>query len=325
MTPHPDSATLAAFVDGRLSGDHRERVVEHLARCDDCHELVADVAHVLRDPAVAQVDDEAGAGEEEDGVSPAAGGTPLRPPASRFRRALPLAGAVAAAVLVALLAWTVVGRWILTPPSPATVAELTAPLPVDGAVASAVATVEDYGDVDRGLGGTTPDTERAFLLGLRAAELRLARAAGADAAEPLLLARLETLLADESKVAGPVIGTVFREPPSDEVPDPLAEADLLLAESLPDRAHWYALGRWAGVARVAAATGHREWFAAGAARRTLRALDRDDWPQPVAAELDAVAALARDGVDPAETSELTAALERLIHLAAGGSPDGLPS
>ena len=38
-----DAATLAAYVDGRLDSAGRSRVVAHLASCEDCYELVAEV------------------------------------------------------------------------------------------------------------------------------------------------------------------------------------------------------------------------------------------------------------------------------------------
>lgn len=40
---HPDPEVLAAFVDGRLRGDERRAVVEHLDRCPECYEVFAPV------------------------------------------------------------------------------------------------------------------------------------------------------------------------------------------------------------------------------------------------------------------------------------------
>lgn len=37
LMDHPADETLAAFIDGRLSGDAHESVVEHVATCDECH------------------------------------------------------------------------------------------------------------------------------------------------------------------------------------------------------------------------------------------------------------------------------------------------
>ncbi|HEY0372574.1 MAG TPA: zf-HC2 domain-containing protein, partial [Thermoanaerobaculia bacterium] len=52
----PDEETLAAFIDGRLKGEARQRVVEHMANCADCRDIAvaaneyqplpADVSHM---------------------------------------------------------------------------------------------------------------------------------------------------------------------------------------------------------------------------------------------------------------------------------------
>ena len=43
MTECPSAETVAAFVDGRLDGSARREVIEHLAECGDCRELVSDI------------------------------------------------------------------------------------------------------------------------------------------------------------------------------------------------------------------------------------------------------------------------------------------
>jgi putative zinc finger protein len=40
---HPSLEEVAAFAEGRLRGAERDRVVEHMAGCNDCRELLADV------------------------------------------------------------------------------------------------------------------------------------------------------------------------------------------------------------------------------------------------------------------------------------------
>ncbi|HKR66616.1 MAG TPA: zf-HC2 domain-containing protein [Thermoanaerobaculia bacterium] len=40
MMTCPTEETLAAFIDGKLYGDDRDRVVEHLAECSDCRDAV---------------------------------------------------------------------------------------------------------------------------------------------------------------------------------------------------------------------------------------------------------------------------------------------
>jgi tetratricopeptide (TPR) repeat protein len=44
-----DDDTLAAFVDGRLSPDERAQVESHVAECDDCYTLLAEVLHTADD------------------------------------------------------------------------------------------------------------------------------------------------------------------------------------------------------------------------------------------------------------------------------------
>lgn len=46
---HPDLEHLAAFVDGRLAGAERTRLVEHLAECEDCLDLVAETGNLQED------------------------------------------------------------------------------------------------------------------------------------------------------------------------------------------------------------------------------------------------------------------------------------
>lgn len=314
VTRHPDAEELAAFVDGRLTGAARDRMVAHLADCTECHEMMADVVTVLRDPALRDGAGDPEAAEEDEEIYSTASGRVLRPPASRFRRALPLVAAVAAAALVALVAWMVVGRWILDPASTTTMADLVAPLPVDAAVTARMRAVEEYGDVTRGTEGpVTVDTTRAFLLGVRNAELRLARASGNGTSADVLLARIEGLLLADGDT-GSLVAGLYRSQP--------AEADRLLAEYLEGRAPWYALGRWTGVARVAAGAGHGGWFAQPAPRRTLRALRRHDWPPAVDGHLTSIAALTDGGAEPDELPALDSALTELLAAATGVPPRG---
>lgn len=304
---HPDAETLAAFVDGRLSGAERNRVVEHLAACDRCHEVVTDTVHLLRDPALAE--------DEEEDISPAVTpGKVLRPPAGRFRRALPLAAALAAAALVALLVWTPAGEWILNPlfPTAGTVADLTNPLPLDDATRTAVGTVERHWPTYLGPDdGMTHAAATAFRLGVRNAELGVALAADAGSVGEYTREVL-SLLAEVEFSAH--IASLYEPGPT---PARLAEADGKLAELLGRDTPWYALGRWAGVARLAADTGHTGWFARPAPRRTLRSLRRNDWPPDVAGRLDAVDALADGGVDANERASLAMELAELIRVASG--------
>ena len=41
MTNCPSEETLAAFIDGRLDIEARQRVVEHVTTCEDCYAIVS--------------------------------------------------------------------------------------------------------------------------------------------------------------------------------------------------------------------------------------------------------------------------------------------
>ncbi len=45
-----DHETLAAFIDGRLREDSRRSVVDHLAQCEDCYELMVESLRLHQTP-----------------------------------------------------------------------------------------------------------------------------------------------------------------------------------------------------------------------------------------------------------------------------------
>lgn len=55
MTDCPSAETVAAFVDGRLTGSARRDVVEHLAECGDCRNLVNDVVDFQAEEEPAEI------------------------------------------------------------------------------------------------------------------------------------------------------------------------------------------------------------------------------------------------------------------------------
>jgi len=48
-----DAETIAAFIDGRLTGGARERVVEHLADCADCYSIFSESVRATADQTMA--------------------------------------------------------------------------------------------------------------------------------------------------------------------------------------------------------------------------------------------------------------------------------
>jgi anti-sigma factor RsiW len=49
----PSLEELAAFLDGRLTGEERAGVVEHLADCESCYTVFAEAAHFQQNSAPA--------------------------------------------------------------------------------------------------------------------------------------------------------------------------------------------------------------------------------------------------------------------------------
>lgn len=90
MSTCPTEETLAAFVDGRLDADARERVIAHLAECSDCRDVV------LMASEFKQVESDQVAGFDDDEE-------PSRVPVVTRRRVLAIPLTIAASVLIAAL------------------------------------------------------------------------------------------------------------------------------------------------------------------------------------------------------------------------------
>jgi hypothetical protein len=275
----PDLELLAAFVERRLAVPERDLVVEHLADCDGCREVVAESAALLATMA----------GE--------AGGERVRPhPSRRAVRRWALAGVAAALVAAAI------GLFVLLRPSPD---RLLARLVASGATSELAA---DWGDprwpVMRGDEPGTDDLAHAFRLGVRSVDLELALATG-----DLVLAERFAREAEASLAALPFADVVARRlgelatriggggsagSLAEEARRALDEARGYVDPSL------YDLGRWAETGRLAASLGRpvRQGSPpelAGGARRLADAV--------------AGAAAASSAADPTATAR---AFDRLI-------------
>ena len=336
---HPALDQVAAFVDGRLTGEARRRMVEHVASCDDCQELVTETTLLLRDAAGEEATSAGGADDddEERAEAPAGPGRLLVPPPGRFRRALPLLAALAAAAGIALFVWTPAGDWILGHRGrEAAVADLTASLPTgDAALQRSLATGFDRHDWSTVRGTSaplTPRQESTFRLGVRVAELDVALRTGDAETARLLTYRIETLL-DES-LDLPSLSGYFAGPGS--IRDGLAggaasstllaldaEADELLIpgpgrdDPGPVDGTIYALGKWAAAGQLAAAAGDLDWFSAAGPRRQLRRLAKADLPADLARPVAVVAETLDDGPTTADLPRLRDALTQLVDRGGG--------
>lgn len=335
---HPELETVAAFVDGRLSAEARRRMVEHLATCDDCQELVSETVLLLREP---DADDDRDADPEADGdeagEAPPRSGRLLVPPPGRFRRALPLIAALGAAACLVMLLWTPAGDWILGRGEGVRAAKLVAALPTGRtALRERLAQGVDEHGWPQVLGGVPPATpaqEATFRLGVRLVELDAALRSGDTETARIVLARIDALL--EGLEMPPGLARYYVGPdgiadglssgmPLPELLDRSDQADDLLT---PDPRHgpgpidatYLALGKWAEAAQLAAAAGDVDWFGETAPRRQLAQLRRAELPADLADPFATVVELVDAGPAAADLPRLQQALADLI--ARGGSPE----
>ena len=326
---HPADALLAAFVDGRLGGAEQRLMVEHLALCERCREVVAETARTLRDPELAGWLDDAASGDDEQ-VEPSGGsGRLLMPPPGRFRRALPwVATLCAAAGVAALLVLTPAGRGLLgLGDERAAVAGLTAGL--EGEETRRFFADRGYEEGRQGwevlMGGDAPalDAEASFQLGVQVAFLDAALRAQESAAAYTLAARV-------SSRVDPLVASIFYRDLARRI-DAGAGFETLLAaharceenlraEGGAYQVAWYDLGRWAAAARLAVVAREASWFDERTHRRELRRATRREWPPAVAAPLASVTGLIAGGIEEGEWPALELAAAELI--AAGGDHDG---
>ncbi len=231
-THAPDLEDLAAFVDGRLSGERKARVEERLLRDEGYYEVFLETVRYRQDQ-----------GQEEDRVAAVV-------PIARWRRwglAAPLAAAAVLVIAIGLLR-----------PGPDLAALLDPP--------AIVAAGEGWSDPDwrrlRSGGGPSPyDGEQlAFRLGARAVDLRVALGGGDREEADRLAAQAERWATDAGlyllarsyedlrhRIAGGADDA--------ELQELAAAAETLLAESFERRSpegRRVALGRWAEAGRLAA-------------------------------------------------------------------------
>ena len=308
--PPLDLEELAAFIDGRLTGERRQRVIERLADDEDAYELYDQVIRVREELAKEEAEDAPAEGRVR------AFPTRLRP----VVRWLPLAAGLAVAVLA--------GWWLLRPGPPA-------PMSADllAAFDTATLTPEVAGAAPESLGSIFrgPDAEERaalFKLGVRAFDLALAAEAGDGASTAEMLQKMQQLLYSEDLLAIglPELYERFADRlASGTVPRDLrgeiAEAEATLQADLddPDRPH-FAFGRWVEAVRTGAAEEDRTFLASSAARRPLRRFLRADPSDLVARQLAQVASGLGRGAATADVVALESAITEIQTHCADGKP-----
>lgn len=293
-SPCPEPEVLAAFLDGRLSGKERRRVVAHLDACGDCYELFSEAVRFQ--------------GEEEPRGRLVG--------AERFGRPRWLWPAVAAAAVLVVLVAVPILRMESERPVVATltggeeavssrqlVASLAVPDTAELASALRPRLAEGPGFAER-----TSREAAAFRAGVWLVHVQAAgRAAEADPAEKGLRELAATLedagvaaRLDEDVREALAAAKAERFGDVAEAAGAIERRTRALLPPLP-----LALGAWAEAGRLAAATGDTAYFASpGFAMLYERTADAD-LPASVGESLTRIRELAQDGeVDPAELEEL---------------------
>ncbi len=277
----PDLEDLAAFVDGRLSGERKERVEERLLRDEDYYEVFLATVGFREE----QDREQQGREEERGPAAPVA--------ISRWRSwhvAAPLAAAAVLAIAVGVLR-----------PAGDLAAALDAP---------AIVARETWADTGWSVtrsGGPGPSglepEELAFRLGARTIDLRVALAGDDRQAAERFAAQAAGWSGDPDQfhlfhlVPGyQHLGERIADGETEALLDLARQAEELLAESLEGaEAQRFALGRWAEAGRLAALSGD-----AGALDQVLR---RDPGSRRVAAIGSQVERLEEPDLEPAVAEE----------------------
>jgi hypothetical protein len=244
----PPLEDLAAFLDGRLSGNERARIVAHLADCPGCYEVFAEAARF-------QIEEEE---EEED---------PARVIPFPVKKILPWAAAAIAAMLAVGVAIPLYRQYNTMP-------ELTSADLVSPAVARKVAGDPFWGaSVVRGVSsGGFASIPHEILLGAHAVELGLSLARN-DAESIDDLAAINGhiheigFLPDQEKIYKDIQTRIDKgKPPKDFVRQAEEVEASLPATDFP----YFAFGKWVEAGRLSAVAESPDFFQAPKNRKLLR-------------------------------------------------------
>lgn len=299
--PCPEPEVLAAFIDGRLAGEERRRVVEHLDACGDCYELFSATLRFQ--------------GEAESRGRLLGRG---RFPAQRWVWA-----AAAAAVLLVLAALPLLrlGPDRLAPRPDAEgaslVADLTSSIEVADRTALARALRRALPGGELGFAPERPTRETtAFRAGTWLVEIRVAaRVRDSGAASRALDALAQTLAAGGlgTKLEEPLAAAAVaaREGRFSELERDAVELEAALRELLEPSV--LAFGAWAEAGRLAASVGDREFFRSDPFRSSGADAGAQRLAQGADASVAEIRALAGDGeVEPDELARLRSVLQDLV-------------
>jgi hypothetical protein len=303
--PCPDFEILASFVDANLTAAERTHVVEHLADCPKCAEVVAETMRLLGDVGLDEEADEEADENEEAGPGDSA---PALKPSGRvipFRRWVAVAVPLAAAAALAVAIW---------PPG------FEEKSWVGGEMARRAR--GDRGWL-AGLGGGLPNfrgveesSEAAFRVGVVTVDLAAALARGDREASAEFAARAGLELSDgmwgDARTAASYrdLGNRLGEGlPMDEASVQAAALEEQARKALGADAE-FSLGKWAEAGRLAAKLGNVRYFTEPQTRRQARDLARSELPERLDERLAAVREQLTE--DDPDLTALESALDQLI-------------
>jgi len=312
-TEDVDVELIAAFIDGRLAGAERDRVVKLLGESEAAFEVYVDALRARADLEGGEADLTGIAPDEADVI-------PIAPAARRRdRRWLVAVPAAAAAVLLVVLLPTMQGRRngaVLAMPAQT----ILAPLPTGQVeLASALGPGWDAAtwSVTRGAGPVLVDSATYVRLGVRATDLQVA------------LATANRALA--AQMAGEIIGLLGSVNLSDaaranyadirkQITDGDSLGQIIVNASRADTSmsslldsHWYGLGKWFRAGELAARAHSAPFFASSGTTSFLdSAIGRERLAADDVELLRQVEGLAEGGVTDTEFKSVQEKFAELI-------------
>jgi len=263
MDTCPPLEDIAAFLDGTLAPEERERITEHLARCESCYEVFAGAVHFQEESSA----------EDTDGRGVLQ--FPLRDESGRTGWRVPQWTAIAASLVLLTGLGFFIWRNFLTPPR-IVVANLVEQIPSRKISAEELYPFNRY----RGLEEDTSFSaaQPAFMVGALLVDLRMSLGKGDAKTSEELLDLLSTTLKKAdfmSEAAAKVRSDAQKLQKTPSYVRVLAEkaaireAELDESYLLPE---FLAFGKWTEAGRLAAVTQTQRFFDRRANRRFLSSL-----------------------------------------------------
>jgi len=297
-----DPDLLAAFIDGRLSGAERERVVKLLSESEAAFEVYADAvrARMYLDA---------------DAIIP----IPVRPPVTVRRPRWLTTGAPLAAAAALLIA--VLPRVVSNPAATFAMRAESIAQPLTDrpqlAVALRSALDEPRWSATRGGVSAFVDSTAALRLGARATDLQVALAVGDREGAHRVVAEMVNLLdsVNLSDAARAEYGEIRKRIATGDSTSALIGAAATADEHLRDflDSRWYGVGKWLAAGELAARAHSADFFKSSETTRFIEAAIRSGGFAPDEVEaLRQVERVAKRGITEDEFETVRATFARLI-------------